>query len=101
MAARGVQSLKSLLMPHPTLRGALAVSWPFLASIAFLALIAAFAVDALSAARAFAGGESLWSKGEKEAVMALDRYVHTGAAAHYRQFDRMIAMPIGDHFARL
>lgn len=101
MAARRVQRLKHWLTPHPTVRGVLAVSWPFLASIAFLALLAAFAVDALSAARAFAGGESLWSKGEKEAVMALDRYVRSGTEPEYQQFRGMIAMPIGDHFARL
>jgi len=93
--------LKGLLTPHPTARGVLGVSWPFLASIAILALLAAFAVDALSAARAFAGGESLWSKGEKEAVMALDRYARSGAASEYQQYRRMIAMPLGDHRARL
>ncbi len=93
--------LKGLLAPHTTVRGVLAVSWPFLASIAILALLAAFAVDALSAARAFAGGESLWSKSEKEAVLALGRYARSGAAPEYQQFRRMIAMPVGDHFARL
>jgi diguanylate cyclase (GGDEF)-like protein len=101
MAARGLRGLTEWLAPRPTLRGALAVSWPFLASTAFLALLAAFSVDALSAARAFAGGESLWSKGEKEAVLALDRYVRSGAEPQYRQFRRMIAMPLGDHFARV
>lgn len=101
MAKRTVQGLKDLLTPHPTVRGVLAVSWPFLAIIAFMALLATCAVDALSAARAFAGGESLWSKGEKESVMALNRYVRSGSESEYGQFRRMIAMPMGDHFARL
>jgi diguanylate cyclase (GGDEF)-like protein/PAS domain S-box-containing protein len=88
-------------MPGPTVRGVLAVAWPFLAIIAFLTLLAAFAVDAVSAARAFAGGESLWSKGEKEAVLALDRYIRSGAPSEYGHFRQMIAMPLGDHLARL
>lgn len=101
MAARTTPGLRRLLTPHPTVRGVLAVSWPFVAIIAFMALLAAFAVDALSAARAFAGGESQWSKGEKEAVMALGHYVRQGSPADYAQFRRMIAMPMGDHLARL
>ena len=93
--------LQRRLRPHPTVKGVLAVSWPFLAIIAVMTLLAAVAVDTLSAARAYAGGESLWSKGEKEAVMALNRYVRGGAESEYQHFHRMIAMPLGDHLARL
>jgi len=79
----------------------LAVSWPFLVIIAFMTLLAAFAVDTLSAARAYSGGESMWSKGEKEAVVALTRYVNSDDRSEYRHFDRMMAMPLGDHLARV
>lgn len=101
MVAGAVQRLRERLTLHPTARDVLAVSWPFLAIIAFMTVLAVFAVDSLSAARALAGGESLWSKGEKEAVMALDRYVLSGNPSEYRQFLSMIAMPMGDHLARL
>lgn len=86
----------------PTIvRGVIAVTWPFLSIIAFLVLLSFFSMDTLSAARAFVGGESLWTKGQKEAVQQLEQYVRTGEDRHYAMYQQAIAVPLGDHDARM
>lgn len=82
-------------------RGVLSVSWPFLSIIAVLVQLAFVSMSTLSAARAFVGGESLWSKGQKEAVQQLQLYARSGSQAHYARFEAAIAVPLGDHMARL
>jgi hypothetical protein len=47
---------------------------PFGAILLALVLVSAFSIDILSAARAYVGGESLWSKRQKDAVIHLMRY---------------------------
>ncbi|MDE2120167.1 MAG: EAL domain-containing protein [Betaproteobacteria bacterium] len=82
-------------------KGVLGVSWPFLAIIVALVLLSLFSMDTLSAARALVGGESLWSKGQKEAVQELESYVHSGDSRDYALFRQALAVPLGDHRARL
>lgn len=55
----------------------------------------------LSGVRAYVGGEGLWSKGQKDAVYALHRYLDSHDSADYRAFEQAIAMPLGDRRARL
>jgi PAS domain S-box-containing protein len=55
----------------------------------------------LSGVRAYVGGEGLWSKGQKDAVYALHRYLDSQDSADYRAFEQAIAMPLGDRRARL
>lgn len=90
---------------YPTARtvakGVLAVTWPFLSIITFLVLLSFFSMDTLSAARAYVGGESLWTKGQKEAVQQLEAYARTGDPRHYADYLRAIAVPLGDHAARM
>ncbi|AND71012.1 hypothetical protein ATSB10_35580 [Dyella thiooxydans] len=90
---------------YPTARtvakGVLAITWPFLSIITFLVLLSFFSMDTLSAARAYVGGESLWTKGQKEAVRQLELYVRTGDARHYAGYLQAIAVPLGDHAARV
>ena len=81
-------------------KGVISVSWPFLSIIAVLVELSFFSMSTLSAARAFVGGESLWSKGQKEAVQQLSLYVQSGAVQHYAQFKAAIAVPRGDMLAR-
>lgn len=89
-------------LPSPTIiKGVLAVSWPFLSIIVFLVLLSFLTMDTLSSARAFVAGESLWTKGQKEAVQQLEQYVHTGERRHYLNYQRAIAIPSGDHDARM
>jgi diguanylate cyclase (GGDEF)-like protein/PAS domain S-box-containing protein len=79
----------------------LAIIWPFLLIAAMLAALAAVSMDVLSAARAYVGGESLWSKAEKEAVLYLGRYAESGLEQDYESYLANIAVPAGDRAARL
>lgn len=60
-----------------------------------------FAMNTLSAVRAFVGGEALWSKAQKDAVHNLERYVVTSNRRFYLQFLENMKIPEGDHDARL
>lgn len=59
----------------------------------------ALSVD--SAMRAYVGGESLWSKGQKDAVYYLSRYIETQDPQQWRMFEKSIATPLSDRRARL
>ena len=74
---------------------------PFLGVVALLASLVVASVDTLSAVRAFVGGESLWSKGQKEAVYQLSRYVASHDPLDYQRFQNALAVPLGDRRARL
>src|SRR5258708_12849361 len=58
-------------------------------------------MEMLSGARAYVGGESLWSKGQKEAVVQIGRYASTHDEKTYHIYLKNIAVPLGDHVARL
>jgi signal transduction histidine kinase len=73
---------------------------PFLAVVALLAGVAVASVDTLSAVRAFVGGESLWSKGQKDAGHHLERYISSRDGLDYQRFQEALAVPLGDHQAR-
>ncbi|MBL9039761.1 MAG: HAMP domain-containing protein [Archangium sp.] len=60
-----------------------------------------FAMRTLSAARAFVGGESLWSKAQKNAAINLQRYGQTRDDADFDDFLRDFEVPEGDHQARI
>ena len=55
----------------------------------------------MSVLLAYVGGESQWSKGEKDAVRALERFAHSGDEGDYRTFLTRIAVPLADREARL
>ena len=74
---------------------------PFLAIVLLLVLIAAASMEILSVVRAYVGGESLWSKAQKESVSDLERYVRTRSPADYDSFREALAIPLGDRQARL
>src|SRR6202049_327185 len=50
---------------------------------------------------AHVGGEGLWSKAEKRAVLSLTKYAASRADTDYQQYLSEIAVPIGDKQARL
>jgi diguanylate cyclase (GGDEF)-like protein len=74
---------------------------PFVAILLVLVLVSAFSIDMLSAARAYVGGESLWSKRQKDAVIHLMRYADGHGEDEFRAYERAIAVPLGDRKARL
>ncbi len=60
-----------------------------------------FAMHTLSAARAFVGGEGLWSKAQKNAAISIQRYGVTHDEAEFRAFVAYMEVPRGDRQARL
>lgn len=59
-----------------------------------------FAMNKLSAVRAFVGGESSWSKAQKTGVHQLHQYITTGNVAFYNSFKESLKVPAGDRMAR-
>ena len=82
-------------------RRLLVIIWPMLAIVALLMVLASFSLDTLSAARAYVGAESRWSKGQKDAVYSLLHYAESHQEADYQAYLDAIAVPRGDHVARL
>ncbi|HEY8271533.1 MAG TPA: response regulator [Pseudobdellovibrionaceae bacterium] len=60
-----------------------------------------FAMNILSAVRAFVGGEGLWSKAQKGAVLEIQNYARTRDVKYYEAFREHLKIPLGDHAARL
>src|SRR3954471_16448451 len=60
-----------------------------------------FSIHTLSSVRALVGAEGLWSKGQKDAVYHLRKYATSGNEADYQGFLHFMAVPLGDHKARL
>jgi signal transduction histidine kinase len=60
-----------------------------------------YSVRILSSARAYVNGESEYSKGQKDASAYLTSYIYMGKEADFEAFGRSIAIPKGDHVARL
>ncbi|MGH8504381.1 MAG: putative bifunctional diguanylate cyclase/phosphodiesterase, partial [Stenotrophobium sp.] len=54
-----------------------------------------------SGVRAYVGGEGLYSKGQKDAVFYLLRYLGSRADRDYRNYLTALAVPLGDHQARI
>ncbi len=74
---------------------------PFIAIVLLQAFLAGMSLSVLSSVRAYVGGESLWSKGQKDAVQHLYLYGETGDDRHFEQYEKAIAGPLGDRTARL
>lgn len=85
----------------PDSRRLLRITWPFLAIVLLLVLLASESLKIVSASRAYVGGESLWSKAQKEAVYSLFRYAQSHLESDYRDYRESIAVPMGDRRARL
>ncbi|MBT9489145.1 MAG: PAS domain S-box protein [Rubrivivax sp.] len=65
-----------------------------------LSALAILCILLISSARAYVGGESQWSKGQKIATLALLRYAETRDPAEWRRYEAAIAVPLGDRRAR-
>ncbi|MFC6655703.1 GGDEF domain-containing protein [Roseibium salinum] len=78
-----------------------AVAWPFVAIIVAQTLLASFSLQVVSSLRAYVTGESLWSKGQREAIYYLDRYINSADPAFLQRYRQAIAVPLGDREARL
>jgi diguanylate cyclase (GGDEF)-like protein len=78
-----------------------AIIWMFAAIVLCIFTLANFSFGLLSSARAYVGGESLWSKTQKDAVFHLQKYAGGRDPQELRQYRVNIAIPEGDHEARL
>jgi PAS domain S-box-containing protein len=61
------------------------------ASIVFLA---GFSMDILVGARKYSQSEGMWAKGQKEAVVQLQRYAASGSETDFLQYREALAIPI-------
>ena len=79
----------------------LGIVWPFIAGVLFQALLGCVSLYMLSAVRSYVGGESLWSKGQKDAIYFLNLYSDTHDPVYYEKYQQAISVPQGDHKLRL
>ncbi|MDG9883131.1 EAL domain-containing protein [Pseudomonas putida CSV86] len=79
----------------------LGLIWPFIAVVLFQALLGSMSLYALSAMRAYVAGESLWSKGQKDAIYYLSLYVDSRDEENFRKYRQAFAIPEGSHRLRL
>src|ERR1700727_515797 len=82
-------------------RSPFAIIWMFAAIVLCLLFLADFSFGVLSSVRAYVGGESRWSKAQKDAVFHLQRYALTRSPDDLRRFHDNIAIPMGDYAARI
>ncbi|WP_166359098.1 EAL domain-containing protein [Pseudomonas akapageensis] len=79
----------------------LGIVWPFIAVVLFQALLGCISLYALSAVRGYVAGESLWSKGQKDAIYYLSQYADSRDESIFRNYQRAIAVPQGSHDLRI
>ncbi len=79
----------------------LGIVWPFIAVVLFQALLGGVSLYMLSAVRGYVAGESLWSKGQKDAIYYLNLYAYSRDEAIYRKYQEAMAVPQGGHELRV
>jgi len=80
----------------------LAIMIGLFCSILFVILVLSFSgLAILSSVRAYIGGEGLWSKAQKQAVMKLGRYAWSHDEKEYNSYLDVLKIPLGDKQARL
>ena len=63
-------------------------------------LVSLGAMNLLSASRAYTQGEAIWSKGQKDAMLSLCRYVQSRDDKDYYEFEEAIAIPLRSRLIR-
>ncbi|UII69894.1 EAL domain-containing protein [Pseudomonas sp. HN11] len=79
----------------------LGIVWPFIAVVLFQALLGCVSLFMLSAVRGYVAGESLWSKGQKDAIYYLTLYADNRDETTYVKYQQAIAVPQGGHELRV
>ncbi|MCF4977852.1 EAL domain-containing protein [Pseudomonas gessardii] len=79
----------------------LGIVWPFIAVVLFQALLGCVSLYVLSAVRGYVAGESLWSKGQKDAIYYLTLYADNRDQATFLKYQNAIAVPQGGHELRI
>ena len=65
-----------------------------------MTILTVTSLNLMSALRAYVGGESLWSKAQKESIAAITRYAGHGVERDYQLFLTNLQVPEGDRLAR-
>lgn len=94
-------SIRKAFLHMPVSRKLTAILWVFVTIVIVLSILSYEAIETLSAARAYVGGEGLWSKAQKEAVHSLVRYAASYAKQDYERYQQALQTPLGDKKARL
>ena len=80
---------RKLFLDLPVARKLVVILWLFLVIVVCLLGLSYVTIENLSAARAYVGGEGLWSKAQKQAVYDLLQY----SISHSEQTTKTISMP--------
>jgi PAS domain S-box-containing protein len=75
--------------------------WLFLVVVVGLLALSYMTIENLSAARAYVGGEGLWSKAQKQAVHDLLRYSISHSERDFETYQKALLVPLGDRQVRL
>ncbi len=93
--------VRKLFLDLPVAKKLVVILWLFLLIVVSLLGLSYLTIENLSAARAYVGGEGLWSKAQKQAVHDLLRYSISHSDADYQNYRQALLVPLGDRQARL
>ena len=79
----------------------LGIVWPFIAVVLFQAFLGCVSLYMLSAVRSYVAGESLWSKGQKDAIYYLSLYADSRDQGVFEKYLQAIQVPQGGHDLRI
>jgi len=101
IGAEVVSVVRKLFLDLPVAKKLVVVLWLFLLIVVSLLGLSYLTIENLSAARAYVGGEGLWSKAQKQAVYDLLRYSISHSDGDYQNYRQALLVPLGDRQARL
>ena len=78
------------ILEKPRLLG---IVWPFIAVVLLQALLGCVSLYMMSAVRSYIGGESLWSKGQKDAIYYLNLYANSRDDINYLKYQKALPFP--------
>jgi PAS domain S-box-containing protein len=84
----------------PVPKKLIAILWIFLLVVIALLGLSYLTIENLSAARAYVGGEGLWSKAQKQAVRELLLYSTSRSEGDFEAYQKALLVPLGDKQAR-
>jgi len=96
-----VSVARKLFLDLPISKKLVVVLWLFLVIVISLLALSYMTIENLSSARAYVGGEGLWSKAQKQAVHDLLRYSISHSEADFQSYREALLVPLGDRQARL
>jgi PAS domain S-box-containing protein len=96
-----VSVARKLFFDLPVPKKLVAIVWIFLIVVIALLGLSYLTIENLSAARAYVGGEGLWSKAQKQAVRELLLYSTSRSEGDFEAYQKALLVPLGDKQARL